>query len=68
MTVDRIENGTAVIEHDGCFFEVSLSELPVGVREGSVLIKTESGYVLDAAAEKERRRAAALRKRRLFRR
>ncbi len=68
MKIDRIENGIAVIERDGSFFEVSLSELPEGAREGSVLVETQDGYALDTDAEKQRRMAAAQRRMRLFRR
>lgn len=67
MVVDRIEGDIAVMElEDGSHEDIPLDELPDGVREGSVIIRTERGYELDPAAEAERRRRAAELTRRLF--
>lgn len=67
ITVDRIENGIAVIEgEDGAFFRLPVSQLPEGVREGSVLKQTGSSYQLDADAESAVRKRNAERTRRLF--
>lgn len=67
ITVDRIENGIAVIEgDDGAFFQLPASQLPHGVREGSVLRRTQDGFVLDPEAERERRHMLYEKTKRLF--
>lgn len=44
FSVDRIEDDFAIIESpDKSFFTVSLSVLPKGVKEGSVLTKSSDG-------------------------
>lgn len=66
--VDRIEEGIAVCEGESLErLEVPLSALPVGVREGSVLLFDGAAYSLDTAAEEERRRKLSERQKRLFR-
>ena len=57
LSVDRIENDTAVCERDDMsVVELALSALPQGTKEGSVL-KVENGiYSLDETEEKRRRK------------
>ena len=57
LSVDRIENDTAVCERDDMsVVELALSALPQGTKEGSVL-KVENGiYSLDESEEKRRRK------------
>lgn len=57
LSVDRIENDTAVCERDDMsVVELALSALPQGTKEGSVL-KVENGiYSLDENEEKRRRK------------
>lgn len=66
IIVDRIEEGTAVVFFGDERRDVPLSELPHGVREGTVLVETEEGLSIDRQAEEQRRRALAERTRRLF--
>lgn len=69
MTIDRIENGIAVIENeDGGMSEIPLSELPDTVREGSVIVKTAGGYIHDRETEGLRRKRLSERTRRIFKR
>ena len=57
LSVDRIENDTAVCEReDMSVVELAFSSLPQGTKEGSVL-KVENGiYSLDESEEKRRRK------------
>jgi len=59
FAVDRLEGDFAVLEaDDGSLHNVPLTDLPHGMREGSVLCKESDGvYSLDAK-EEARRRAA----------
>lgn len=67
MVIDRIEGGFAVAElEDGSHCDIPLDELPEGIREGSVLVKTERGWELDPNEERRRREKAAELTRRLF--
>lgn len=52
MTVDRIENGIAVIDEGGKRTDIPLSELPEGTREGSLLKRENGKLVLDTETEK----------------
>jgi hypothetical protein len=53
--IDRIEGDVAVVEHGDDMLNIPLSELPKGVREGSVLRKKEGGgFEPDEAARKKR--------------
>ena len=63
--IDRIEGRIAVAEQDGVSIDMPLSELPEGIHEGSILIKTEQGWVLCPDEENARRTALAERRRRL---
>lgn len=42
-SIDRIEDGFAVVEYDGNFFEVVIDNLPDGAKEGDILFKNEDG-------------------------
>lgn len=67
LTVDRIVEGIAVlIEDNGSRREMSLSELPRDVKEGSVLKETANGLAVDKAVEISRRTKIAKRARSLF--
>ncbi|HBL41243.1 MAG TPA: DUF3006 domain-containing protein [Ruminococcaceae bacterium] len=59
LYIDRIEDGFAVCEQeDGSFVSLSLSDLPEGVKDGSVLNRDEQGRLfLDLNAEEKRRNA-----------
>lgn len=57
-TVDRIEGSYAVLESEASeFIQVSVSDLPVGIRDGSVLDYNNNIYVIDTDSEMQRRRA-----------
>ncbi|MDD6034499.1 MAG: DUF3006 domain-containing protein [Oscillospiraceae bacterium] len=68
MIVDRIEGETAVCEDGGSRTELSLSQLPAGVREGDVLVFGPEGWQIDRQATDARRAAMIRRSRRLFHR
>lgn len=56
-SVDRIENGVAVlIDDDGRSLTERLERLPADVGEGAVLRRTEQGYVVDTDEESTRRK------------
>ncbi len=51
-TVDRIEEGIAVLEkEDLSHINVSSESLPKGVKEGSILLFDGVNYIIDAEAE-----------------
>lgn len=53
-SVDRIEGKTAVIEHNGKFFEIELNELPENINEGDVMVKDGSGsFIIDISQTKK---------------
>ena len=56
LIIDRFENGFAVVEdgESGEIFDIPVSNLPAGAREGSVLKRTESGYIL---GDKDKKRS-----------
>lgn len=58
FSVSRIEGDIAVLEFpDGSFKEVSISILPVDVKSGNVLKKTEENvFIHDFDEEKSRRK------------
>lgn len=66
IEVNRIEDGMAILEADRNRLVVPLNELPSGIREGSVLIKTADGFIIDEQSEKERRRETVAKRRRIF--
>lgn len=55
--VDRIEEGIAILEkEDLTHVEAKLSELPLGIREGSVLIFDGNTYTVDTDVEAQRKK------------
>lgn len=57
-SVDRIEGGFAVVECNGEFVEIALSQLPQEVKEGCILIKDENGaYFIDKDETENTKRA-----------
>lgn len=53
-SVDRIEEKTAVIEHNGKFFEIELDELPENINEGDVIVKDDNGkFIIDYSQTKK---------------
>jgi len=66
ITVDRIENGYAVVLQDGEVRDIPISKLPDGVREGSVLRFNNGQYCFDTAEEKRLKKAAFDKTKRLF--
>ena len=67
IIVDRIEGDFAVVYFGGLRRDIPLSDLPEGVREGSVLVESTEGWELDLSAEKERRQQISERTHRIFR-
>ncbi len=58
IVVDRLESGFAVCEMpDGSKQNLPLSDLPDGVKEGTVLEFADGVYVINEAEEKNRRKA-----------
>lgn len=55
VVIDRVEGSIAVAEINGQICELNIKTLPVGIKEGSVLRKTEQGFVLDTETENKRR-------------
>ncbi|MBQ3498865.1 MAG: DUF3006 domain-containing protein [Clostridia bacterium] len=56
LTVDRIEGGFAVCETDYMkIINIPLADLPAGIHEGSVIIKSNEKYIVDEEDESERR-------------
>ena len=55
--VDRIEEDIVVLENikTGEILEVSISNLPKGIHEGSILVKDNAEFLIDLDTEKERR-------------
>ncbi|MCL2284988.1 MAG: DUF3006 domain-containing protein [Firmicutes bacterium] len=69
--IDRVEDGTVVIEilsdaREIEFVEIPRAALPKGVREGDVLHKDGDGYVIDRAMTKKRRDEVQARLKRLY--
>lgn len=54
-SVDRVEGAYAVLVGDVDDVSVPLTELPEGVKEGSVLRLENGAYVLDSAEEQRQR-------------
>lgn len=55
LTVDRIENGFAVIETDDGHIEVSSSSLADGVKEGDAVFLENGVYRKDVEATEKRK-------------
>ena len=53
--VDRIEEGTAVCECNGEFFNISCALIPEEAKEGSVLVESCGRYIMNTQLEAERR-------------
>ena len=68
--IDRIEEGIAIADNDaGERITVPVAELPIGVRDGSVLEKLPDGtFVADEKTEAERRSSLNARLQRLKKR
>lgn len=67
FTVDRIEDGFAVLEKDDITHEnVPACLLPKGAKEGSVLIFDGENYTLDSDAESEARERILRKHRNVF--
>ncbi len=59
-SVDRIEEGIAVCEDEnGEILKVKLEELPSEVREGDVILKDGTGFVLMSDETEERKKRMA---------
>lgn len=58
MIIDRFENGFAVCEcDDGSFYDVPISCIPAGAKEGDVLTKCDSNnYKIDTISTKNRKK------------
>ena len=68
-TVDRIVENTAVLEGENKdFINVSLKELPEGIRDGSVLVYKDGVFEADAEYEMQRRKAMLEKQQRLLNR
>lgn len=68
IVIDRIEEGTAVLEEDGRISRIPVLRLPKGAKEGSVLVRKESGFALDSETERRVRVENARRLKRLLER
>lgn len=67
LTVDRIEDGIAVLEKEDLSYENVLVEiLPEGTKEGSVLVFDGTAYLLDVDAEKEAKERIIRKQRAVF--
>lgn len=66
IIIDRIEGGIAVAEAKGEMIELPLSNLPCGVKEGSVLVLKDGAYVLDKASEEGRKKELFKKQKSLF--
>ena len=67
LVVDRIVGDIAVLEkEDGSHKEVSVSFLPLGVKEGNVLLFDGENYTLDFNSESEARERILKKQRSIF--
>lgn len=64
--IDRFEGEYAVVEMDEEMLTIPLCELPAEAKEGDVLMKTETGYSVDAEETKARRERLIARRHRLL--
>ena len=55
LIIDRIENGIAVCETSDGMSEIPVSQLPLGVREGSVLYFHNGVYSVDFGKTQSRK-------------
>lgn len=67
FTVDRIEDGIAVLEkEDFTHVEIPADVLPEGAKEGSKLLYDGEDYTLDLNAEEEARNRIIQKQRNIF--
>lgn len=67
LIVDRIENGIAVLEkEDLSYAEIAVSELPVEIKEGCVILFDGCKYSISPSEEDERRRRIMEKQRKIF--
>lgn len=67
LSVDRITDNIAVVEKDDMtHFEIDISVLPEGTKEGSILIYKNGIYTLDTDEEARRRSELFNKQRMLF--
>lgn len=64
--IDRFEGEYAVVEMDEETISIPLCALPAEAKEGDVLVKTETSYLVDAAETQARRERLIARRRRLL--
>lgn len=55
IIVDRFEETLAICEENGNMLTVLISDLPENTVEGSILILTENGWIIDEKATEDRR-------------
>ena len=66
-SVERIEENIALCEDDlGNVLKLSVDELPPEIREGDIIEKTESGFIIDADETQLRRKKMAEMQRNIF--
>ena len=66
-SIDRIEENIAVCEDDdGNVLKLSVDDLPPEIREGDIIEKTESGFIIDADETQLRRKKMAEMQRNIF--
>lgn len=67
LTVDRITEGIAVLEkEDMSHIQISLDKLPLGVKEGNILVFDGAAYHIDAEAEASARERIICKQRSIF--
>ncbi len=67
LIVDRIVEGIAVLEtEDLSHIEIEINKLPVGAKEGTVLLFDGENYTVDADEEALRRQRILQKQRMLF--
>jgi hypothetical protein len=59
LTVDRIENGIAVVETDSGHIQIPLSEFAEAVCEGDIIVSENGGYKTDKTATQKQREEIA---------
>lgn len=59
-SVERIEENIVLCEDDdGNVVKMKIKDLPKGIREGDIIVKTENGYTADSEETELRRRKMA---------
>ena len=56
--IDRIEENIAILENINTKekLEINITELPKGIKEGSILVFKDNKYIIDEAEEENRRK------------